>query len=418
MKATNPKDLIGSNKLPLHLFPASARAYGVLGLLDGMLKYGRSNWRAVGIRASIYYDAVGRHLDAWLEGEDNAPDSGLPHLAHAIAGLAIIIDATVKGNMTDDRMYPGNYREMMEHLAPHIARLKKQHVNKDPYHYTIENLGDGDRDLNQLHFEPGQFEELDAKGRDYYVDPEFLAAAHEGRREADPQVNVEPPLDPGMFSKVEGGYLIPEFYADKLIRDAREAGLNDMADLMTPMGAPVEVTQEMIDDAESYTVPRYLLNGRDWIIDGLRKDLKQAKEEIEQQGQTVAYMEIEISQVDEDKAALLAGAKIRSKDTAELRRENNEHVHAKRELARMVDDQAQRLYMLENVQERLEEAEADVANLDAANIHTEQTKTLLVTSLCTQAQEIERLKERNSALLGMVNTQAEEIRSYQEIDYE
>ncbi|KKL55932.1 hypothetical protein LCGC14_2250470 [marine sediment metagenome] len=91
-KPTNPKDALGSNKVPLHLWPQTATILGAMGLLDGALKYGRSNWRAVGIRASIYYDAVDRHMSAWFEGEDNDPDSGLPHLAHALAGLA---DTTV-----------------------------------------------------------------------------------------------------------------------------------------------------------------------------------------------------------------------------------------------------------------------------------------------------------------------------------
>jgi hypothetical protein len=44
-KAVNPKDGIGNTKLPLHLWPFSATAQGSLALLDGMLKYGRLNWR-------------------------------------------------------------------------------------------------------------------------------------------------------------------------------------------------------------------------------------------------------------------------------------------------------------------------------------------------------------------------------------
>ena len=34
-KPTNPKDAIGSDKLPLHLWPSTATALGCLGLLDG-----------------------------------------------------------------------------------------------------------------------------------------------------------------------------------------------------------------------------------------------------------------------------------------------------------------------------------------------------------------------------------------------
>ncbi|MGF6154008.1 dATP/dGTP diphosphohydrolase domain-containing protein [Pseudomonas fluorescens] len=136
-KPTNPKDLIGSGKLPLHLWPVTATALGSLGLLDGMLKYGRSNFRAVGVRASIYYDAASRHLNAWFEGEVVDPDSGLPHLAHALACLAIIVDAEAAGKLNDDRMHPGGYRALINDLTPHVARLKEVHAGKNPQHYTI-----------------------------------------------------------------------------------------------------------------------------------------------------------------------------------------------------------------------------------------------------------------------------------------
>src|SRR5690242_5474513 len=69
-KPVNPKDGIGSTKLPLHLWPMSATAHGCLALLDGMLKYGRLNWRGTEVRASVYLAACGRHLGEWLEGQN------------------------------------------------------------------------------------------------------------------------------------------------------------------------------------------------------------------------------------------------------------------------------------------------------------------------------------------------------------
>lgn len=137
LKPTNPKDAVGSDKLPLHLWPETATLLGSLGLLDGMLKYGRANWRYAGVRASIYVDACRRHLTAWFEGEDLDPDSGLPHLAHALACLAILVDAEATGTMTDDRMYPGGYRALVEKMTSHVARLKALHADKSPKHYTI-----------------------------------------------------------------------------------------------------------------------------------------------------------------------------------------------------------------------------------------------------------------------------------------
>lgn len=135
----NPKDAIGAGKLPLFLWPTTATAMGCLGFLDGMLKYGRSNFREVGIRASIYQDAAKRHIDAWFEGEDTDPDSGLPHLSHALACLAIIVDAQAAGKLTDDRMVAGGYRKLISSLTPHVARLKALHADKNPKHYTIED---------------------------------------------------------------------------------------------------------------------------------------------------------------------------------------------------------------------------------------------------------------------------------------
>ncbi|MBF9235548.1 dATP/dGTP diphosphohydrolase domain-containing protein [Microvirga alba] len=136
-KPTNPKDLIGSGKLPVHLWPETATVLGAMALLDGALKYGRSNFRAIGVRSSIYYDAARRHLAAWFEGEDADPDSGLPHLAHALASIAILVDAKAAGKLNDDRMIAGGYRQLIDGMTMHVQRLKDQHAARDPRHYTI-----------------------------------------------------------------------------------------------------------------------------------------------------------------------------------------------------------------------------------------------------------------------------------------
>lgn len=136
-KLTNPKDMVGSDKIPLHLWPETATVLGSLGLLDGMLKYGRSNWRVAGVRATIYADAAKRHINRWLEGSDADKDSKLPELAHALACLAIIVDAEAAGKLNDDRMVKGGYHEFIDKMTPHVARIKKLHEGKTPKHYTI-----------------------------------------------------------------------------------------------------------------------------------------------------------------------------------------------------------------------------------------------------------------------------------------
>jgi len=139
LKATNPKGIVGSDKLPLHLWPETATAMGCLGMLDGCLKYGRSNFRPAGVKASTYYDACRRHINKWFEGEEFDPDSGLPHLSHALACLAIIVDAQAAGVLNDDRQYPGGYAKLVDELTPHVKRLKEMHKDKHPKHWMIND---------------------------------------------------------------------------------------------------------------------------------------------------------------------------------------------------------------------------------------------------------------------------------------
>ena len=140
LKSTNPKDLIGSDKLPFHLVPSSAIAYECLAFLEGALKYGRSNWRAAGVRFSIYYDACLRHLTKCMEGEWIDSESGIPHLGHARACLGIIIDAYEAGMLKDDRMYSkSDYSALITKYSEEVKRLKEKYKDKSPKHWTIED---------------------------------------------------------------------------------------------------------------------------------------------------------------------------------------------------------------------------------------------------------------------------------------
>ena len=85
-----------------------------LGLLEGGRKYGRHNFRAVGVRASVYFDAAMRHLAAWWEGEDIDPDSGMNHIAKALACLTVFRDAMLQDKWTDDRPPKGRAHWMQD----------------------------------------------------------------------------------------------------------------------------------------------------------------------------------------------------------------------------------------------------------------------------------------------------------------
>lgn len=140
LKPTNPKDLIGSDKLPFHLWPETATALGALALLEGASKYGRANWRVAGVRASIYLDAARRHLAAWFEGENADPDSGVDHLGHVLACIAIVVDARAAGKLTDDRQVVGGYRALLTGLSAQVPTIKAAHAHRSPKHYTILDI--------------------------------------------------------------------------------------------------------------------------------------------------------------------------------------------------------------------------------------------------------------------------------------
>lgn len=125
----NPKDATGRAKLPLHLWPASATAAGCVGFLEGELKYGRNNFRASDVAASVYVAAAKRHIDAWFEGQENSPDTGSPHLGNALACIAILVDTQVNGTLLDDRNFvpsPEAYESWVATLTTQCKSLKHQ----------------------------------------------------------------------------------------------------------------------------------------------------------------------------------------------------------------------------------------------------------------------------------------------------
>lgn len=132
-KDTNPKDAVGIKKAPLSVIPAPFLHAVGLGMMEGALKYGRHNYRPAGIRYSVYYDAAMRHLTAWWEGEDIDQDSGLPHPIKAACCMAVLFDAMVQENGTDDRP-PKSPPEWLAEMNRHAADLVEKYPNpKAPF---------------------------------------------------------------------------------------------------------------------------------------------------------------------------------------------------------------------------------------------------------------------------------------------
>lgn len=105
-KPSNPKDTFGVRKVPLmSVVPTRVLAGLALGMLEGALKYGRHNYRQVGVLTSVYVDATMRHLAAFWEGEDIDEASGakLHHIDKALCSLIVLRDSILQGNVVDDR---------------------------------------------------------------------------------------------------------------------------------------------------------------------------------------------------------------------------------------------------------------------------------------------------------------------------
>jgi len=133
-KPTNPKDMMGVMKAPMSTVSAPVMAEVGVAMLEGALKYGRHNYRAVGVRASVYYDATMRHLMDWWEGQDIDPDSGMSHITKAITSLVVLRDSMIQGNWSDDR--PPHSPEFYAELNQKVAALREKYSDRSPTHYT------------------------------------------------------------------------------------------------------------------------------------------------------------------------------------------------------------------------------------------------------------------------------------------
>lgn len=92
-------------KLAYNLLPVDALEDVVRVYMMGAKKYAPHSWEK-GMKISRIYAALLRHLFAWWRGEDNDPESGLPHLAHVTWNALALLTYHKRGLCgTDDRVY-------------------------------------------------------------------------------------------------------------------------------------------------------------------------------------------------------------------------------------------------------------------------------------------------------------------------
>jgi hypothetical protein len=78
-----------TGKLQWNLLPLKYLRGTVRVLMFGAKKYAPWNWRK-GMPWTQPYNALQRHLDAWIEGEDIDPETGENHLDHAMCELVFL----------------------------------------------------------------------------------------------------------------------------------------------------------------------------------------------------------------------------------------------------------------------------------------------------------------------------------------
>jgi hypothetical protein len=77
----------------------------VRALMFGEKKYSRFNYKT-GFKNVRLTAAAMRHIMAYNGGEDNDPESGISHLAHAMVALGMLLDNQANGVMEEGRYVP------------------------------------------------------------------------------------------------------------------------------------------------------------------------------------------------------------------------------------------------------------------------------------------------------------------------
>lgn len=141
---TDPKGSSGASKAQLHLIPLAAQIECAGALALGKAKYGERNWANASPGSSTYIAASLRHILAWQSGEDLDPESGLSHLGHAMAGLAIMLDAKALGTLVDERVRPETELTFVNPSTGETVNFKakqaKTPINKRFPELDFENL--------------------------------------------------------------------------------------------------------------------------------------------------------------------------------------------------------------------------------------------------------------------------------------
>lgn len=96
-------------------------------LTFGEKKYGTHNWRK-GFRYSRLLDGAMRHINAFNDGEDLDPESGLSHLAHAMCNLMFLLKNTQTHPELDDRHNSISEADVVPEQVPETSETVESEV--------------------------------------------------------------------------------------------------------------------------------------------------------------------------------------------------------------------------------------------------------------------------------------------------
>ncbi|WP_157696285.1 dATP/dGTP diphosphohydrolase domain-containing protein [Caballeronia temeraria] len=107
-KPTNPKQLYGDKKPPVHLIHQIAELHESAALHAGKRKYGENNYIQTEVEAMTYVGAILRHVKAWASGERVDPKELVHHLGAVKACCTILMTTEATGMLVDNRPVTGS----------------------------------------------------------------------------------------------------------------------------------------------------------------------------------------------------------------------------------------------------------------------------------------------------------------------
>ncbi len=133
-----------NDKLRFDLWPVKSLMDVAEVLTYGANKYSDNNWMKVSPFYDRYYAALWRHVLAWKNGEVNDPESGLPHLAHALCCLIFMNEGPGEDNQVSHKcLHCGKPAGFVYHSYNFSRYYCIACVNKESllYDYKLKAIG-------------------------------------------------------------------------------------------------------------------------------------------------------------------------------------------------------------------------------------------------------------------------------------